>query len=326
MANTKAGTKKFVLSTSGLNSYGFRILTEGADLEQFKKNPVMLFNHSRDNESYTGPVGRWLNIAIDGDTITAESEFDMNDAKAAALADKVENGFLRAASFGIKILETSDAAELMLPGQLLPTVTKWKAVEASVCDIPSNDDSLILYNINDERIELTQQGLVNFFTPLHTTTTADMELLQHLNTALNLSADAKQSDALTALQHVANEHKTLTADNLQLKAENEALHNELVDGLVQLAIEQKKISAHQKPLYVELMKKDFDNTRKLIDGIKPAINLAQAVQQHYHDTEDRSLWTLNDYRQRDPRALEQMRVQLPAKFQQLLEAFEQSVK
>lgn len=327
VSNTKTGTKKFILSTSGLNSYGFRILTEGADLEQFKKNPVMLFNHSRDNEHYAGPVGRWNNIAIDGDSIIAESDFDMNDAKATVLADKVEHGFLRAASFGIKILETSDDAALMLPGQLLPTVTKWKAVEASVCDIPSNDDSLILYNANDEMIELTQQGLVNFFTPSPQTQTADdMELLKQVNTALNLSADTNAALTLTALQNIANEHNSLKTQNEQLKAENNAMHAELIDGLVQLAVEQKKISATQKPIYAELMKKDFDNTRKLIDGIKPAINLAQAIQQNGSDTVDRSLWTLNDYRQKDPKALELMRVQMPDKFQKLVDAFESAVK
>lgn len=328
MTQNKTGTKKFVLSTSGLNSYGFRILTEGADLQQFIKNPVMLFNHSRDNEHYTGPVGRWNNIEIDGDTITAESDFDMNDAKATALADKVENGFLRAASFGIKILETSDDAALMLPGQLLPTVTKWKAVEASVCDIPSNDDSLILYNANDERIELTQPGLINFFSPLTPTlnNNADMELLKQLNTTLNLNADATQAAALTALQQIANEHNTLKTENEALRAEKDALHNELIDGVVQLAVEQKKIAAAQKPLYAELMRKDYDNTRKIIDSIKPAVNLAQAIQQGNADTADRTLWTLNDYRQKDPKALELMRVQMPEQFKRLVDALELSVK
>lgn len=319
MPDTKTGTKKFILSTSGLNSYGFRILTEGADLEQFKKNPVMLFNHNRDAQDYTGPVGRWNNIAIEGDSITAESDFDMNDAKATALADKVQHGFLRAASFGIKILETSDDTALMLPGQLLPTVTKWKAVEASVCDIPSNDDSLILYNANDERIELTQQALVNFFAPPAAQNNNDMELLRQVNEILKLSADTNAATALNALHELHARHE-------QMKAEKTALHEELVDGILQLAIEQKRISAAQKPIYAELMKKDYDNTRKLIDGIKPAVNLVQAVQQSNTESVDRTLWTLNDYRQKDPKALELMRVQMPDKFQKLLDAFEASVK
>ena len=39
--------KDFIINTSGLNSYGTRVLTPGIDLTQYKRNPVLLYMHTR---------------------------------------------------------------------------------------------------------------------------------------------------------------------------------------------------------------------------------------------------------------------------------------
>lgn len=44
-------SKRIILSDSSLNRYGYRVLTEGINLEAFKKNPVMLYMHLRDEGS-----------------------------------------------------------------------------------------------------------------------------------------------------------------------------------------------------------------------------------------------------------------------------------
>jgi len=33
----------FILSDESVNSYNFKVITDGIDLERFKKNPVMLY-------------------------------------------------------------------------------------------------------------------------------------------------------------------------------------------------------------------------------------------------------------------------------------------
>jgi hypothetical protein len=43
--------KRIILSDSSLNRYGYRVLTSGMLLEAFKKNPVMLYMHFRDEGS-----------------------------------------------------------------------------------------------------------------------------------------------------------------------------------------------------------------------------------------------------------------------------------
>lgn len=45
----------FVLHDETVNTYGFRMLTSGANLEEFRKNPVILLNH----KDWELPIGRW---------------------------------------------------------------------------------------------------------------------------------------------------------------------------------------------------------------------------------------------------------------------------
>ena len=111
----------FVLHDETVNTYGFRMLTSGANLEEFRKNPVILLNH----KDWELPIGRWENIRIEGTQILADALFDEKDDEAVKIADKVEGGFLRMASMGAwPPEEVSDAAALTLPGQTLPTVQR----------------------------------------------------------------------------------------------------------------------------------------------------------------------------------------------------------
>ena len=61
----------FVLHDETVNTYGFRMLTSGANLEEFRKNPVILLNH----KDWELPIGRWENIRIEGTQILADALF-----------------------------------------------------------------------------------------------------------------------------------------------------------------------------------------------------------------------------------------------------------
>ena len=60
--------REAVISTSALNAYGTRILTEGLDIEQYKKNPIVLYMHRRGSREDI-PIGIMENIRVDGDKI-----------------------------------------------------------------------------------------------------------------------------------------------------------------------------------------------------------------------------------------------------------------
>ena len=131
--------KEVIISTSGLNCYGSRVLTSGIDLTQYQKNPVLLWMHRRSYNGKDMPIGRMENLRIDGDRLIGTPVFDENDEFAKQIASKWENGFLRMASAGIEIVETSDAPEHLLQGQTRATITRCKLEEVSIVDIGGND-------------------------------------------------------------------------------------------------------------------------------------------------------------------------------------------
>ena len=57
--------KEVIISNSSLNSYGFRVLTEGIDTAQFERNPILLWMHNRPMRGTTDevlPLGRVENL------------------------------------------------------------------------------------------------------------------------------------------------------------------------------------------------------------------------------------------------------------------------
>ena len=131
--------KEFLLTDNSVNSYGFRLLTEGYMQEEFEKNPIGYYMHLRDD----GVVVRWTDFRRDGDKVFAKPVINMSNARGGQTYDEVINGFLNAASVGhYVILELSDDDSLKVPGQTGPTVTKWYNRELSLVDIPGNYNAL----------------------------------------------------------------------------------------------------------------------------------------------------------------------------------------
>lgn len=84
--------KRIILSDSSLNRYGYRVLTSGMFLEAFKKNPVMLYMHFRDEGSpiwgETKAIGHWEDIQLEGDVLSAIPVFDKVDQLSKDIAAK----------------------------------------------------------------------------------------------------------------------------------------------------------------------------------------------------------------------------------------------
>src|SRR3712207_4158923 len=112
--------KRIILSDSRLNRYGYRVLTSGMNIEAFKRNPVMLYMHFRDEGSpiwgnYKA-IGHWEDIQIEGDVLSAIPVFDKVDDLSKEVAAKYEAGTYNAASVGIRIIATSANKDLLVPG------------------------------------------------------------------------------------------------------------------------------------------------------------------------------------------------------------------
>lgn len=128
--------KEFCLTDNSVNTYGYRLLTEGLQLERFKP-AIGFLMHEREK----GPAVTWTDFRFDGDKLFAKPI--VNDLRFPSLVDEIEQGFYAAASAGyIVALEVSENPEDMIAGQTGPTVTKWFPRECSIVDIPANYDAL----------------------------------------------------------------------------------------------------------------------------------------------------------------------------------------
>ena len=144
--------KEAVISTPKLNCYGTRVLTNGIILEQYRKNPILLYMHTRSERL---PIGTITNIRIDGDVLYGTPQIDGDTEEEKIIAQKWERGTLRMLSAGLEIIEISDDPSLLVPGQTRPTITKSKLNEVSIVDIGANDDALQCCKIYENGSVLT---------------------------------------------------------------------------------------------------------------------------------------------------------------------------
>lgn len=249
---------KAVISTSSLNSYGTRVLTSGIDIEQYKRNPVLLYMHQRGGHEYA-PIGKIENIHIEGDKLVGELVFDEQDEVGRKIAQKWQNGFLRMVSAGLTIIELSDDPKYLLPGQRRMTITKSKLDEVSVVDIGANDDALALYNAEGSRITLSQGGNIPELPLLEETpNTYKKEVMnEKIALALGLSKEASEEQALGAITQLRQ--KVDEADKMLL-----ALITDQVDEAIRLG----KITTEQKETYMQIgLSLGGDHLRVALSGL-----------------------------------------------------------
>lgn len=269
--------KEVIISTSGLNRYGGRVLTSGIDLEQFRKNPLLLWMHRRSFDGDTMPIGRVEELRLDGDRLIGTPVFDRDDEFAKKIESKWENGFLRMASAGIEILETSGAPEYLLPGQTRYTITRCRLEEVSIVDMGANDEALQLYDRGkvlrlaageasdalpllapekkDDPSGTAPDGKDNNQTP-KSTQSMNKEILQ----LLGLPETATEQEAAGAIRLL--KEKVDKAETLSL-----AGITALVDG----AIAEKRITADKKEHFVNIGK------AASIDALRETLSLLQPV-------------------------------------------------
>lgn len=301
-------SKRFVLSDDSLNKYGFRMLTAGADLSQFRRNPVMLFMHTRpfhNVEKQVLPLGYWDDIQVADNQITAIPVFDDNDEFAMRIYHKVENGTLRMASAGAEPIETSIDEDDLVPGQRYATITKWKMEEASIVDIGGNENSLALYH-NGQVIQLADGKPMPDFIPLaqpvSNSNTNTMKKITLLASMLTLAAGADDDAVIDAAIQGLKERDTLKKENEDLKL---AAQNEKVEKLVGGAVLAGKITEGQKAHYVKLAQADYETTETLLGGMKEYKPVqTQLAGGGAGDKKTEHLaWGWDDFQEKDPKGV-----------------------
>jgi HK97 family phage prohead protease len=126
----------FKASTAGVKRDGLLIDQEGWMLENYRKNPVVLWAHD-----YLGkylPVGKTMRVEVEGDTLMADILFDQADDFARQIERKYRTGFLNAVSVGWTVEEFKPSK-----GGSAPTVTKAELLDISAVPVPGDPDALM---------------------------------------------------------------------------------------------------------------------------------------------------------------------------------------
>lgn len=319
--------KEVIISTSGLNCYGGRVLTSGIDLTQFQKNPLLLWMHRRSFDRDAMPIGRIDNLRTDGDRLIGTPVFDQNDEFAKKIESKWENGFLRMASAGIEIIETSDAPEHLLQGQTRRTITRCRLEEVSIVDMGGNDEALQLYDRSGKVLKLAA-GEDNDALPLLAPEKKDdpsgtapdgkadnqtNKLTQSMNKKilqlLGLSETATEQEAVGALRLL--KEKADKVETLQL-----ASITAVVDG----AIAEKRITADKKEHFVNIGKAaGIDSLRTTFSLMQPVRKPTEVIHQTDapRDDEPKTYAKLSDV---PANQLEKLREERPQDYERLYKA------
>jgi hypothetical protein len=273
--------KEFLITDSSLNCYGFRLLSSGFLVDEFKKNPIGFYLHAdadlTDCDRGQGVLVRWEDFKNEGDSWFAKPVINLDHPRGERTAEEIENGFLNGASVGkIVALEFSEDVSQMLAGQTGPTITKWYCKECSLVDIPGNPNAvtqLTLVDSNGNAINLadfkTQKKDMKqiFLTP---------EQLKLMNLADNADS-AAFATAFTDLVAKAARVDTIQTELTQALADKTTAVNDLaalktsvneskVKDLLDKAQGEKRITEAQRKVMATQFAGKPDELKSLLDA------------------------------------------------------------
>lgn len=259
--------KDFIINTDSLNCYGARVLTDGIDITQFERNPLLLFFHKRPFGEDRLPIGRVENLRKENGKLIGTPVFDEEDKFAAEISRKWEKNFIRMCSPGLEPIEYSTAPEHLVQGQTRATVVRSKLLEISIVDMGGNDDALQLYQ--NGKILTLAAGEDNEFLPLLkeqptgaiTNNKNDNQMNVELLQLLGLSQTATESEAIAALRLLKG--KADRVETIELVG---------ITTLVEDAIDKKKVAAEKKEELITLGRKiGAEDLKKTLDLMHPAM-------------------------------------------------------
>lgn len=262
--------KRVRISNDSLNSYGFRVLTDGLDVMQYNRNPVLLYMHERGNV-----IGYVKDLKVENNEVTGELMFDCASELSQRCKKQFEFGSLRMVSAGLEILETSEDTDLLVPGQTRPTITKSKLFEVSVADVGANDDALVLHK-DGKRVTLGRDGECDLPLLNNNNKNQKTEEMENKTIALQLGLPETATEAEISAKFA--ELKQLKEENASLLKEKETLALVNITNLVTQAIAEKRLEEKDKDQFVELGKKiGAEELEKTLKAMHPAVKLSSVL-------------------------------------------------
>lgn len=323
----------FVLNDETVyTSHGFYLLNSGARFDRFRSNPVMLDNHCDDRV-----IGRWKDLRVEGAQLIATPDFDNGSELGKERLRQVERGYLRGASLGIYI---ESAEERVDPntGAIRLYVTEWEPLEASIVAIPSNAGAVALrvYDadrrpIGDDKLEshlgkivklsksnksmTNAQANTGAEAPVHVTLSAQAQI------ALGLSESAPVAEVSAAVVKLAAELKEAKEKFAQLTRTVEDQKRLQAEALVDLAIEEGRITADRRDAFVKLASTDYEAAKSTLEAIQGRQSLAAQIRTAAGGESiptERKTWSLSRWMREDMSGLKRLKKDDPASYAEIL--------
>lgn len=158
--NAEARSARFVMTAEVVDRYGDVVVSKGADLTEFVRNPVALWAHN----SRDFPIGMWDDIkTITGTPRRIEGTVTLTPAETTNNADTIakllEAGMVRACSIGFmpkKWESIKDDKDRFTGYKFL----EWEMLECSVCSVPANPAAIVKAAGGDSHLALQAIELV----------------------------------------------------------------------------------------------------------------------------------------------------------------------
>lgn len=206
---TKDGTPLFLANEETEDRMGDVIQVKGWDLENYKANPVILFQHRHD----IAPIGTAPQVFVKGNALMNTVEFDEPDPFAAMISGKVKRNVMRAESVGFRVIEfekreSSPGAEQWRDGFLF---TNSELLEISIVSVPAHPAAL--------RRAMGEAGHGKFFIvmpEMPKMVDIDPDLVELETITSTASIPDPIQEAAFALKAVVDEYVTATREFLAL--------------------------------------------------------------------------------------------------------------
>ena len=315
--------RSYVLSDSSVNEYGFRLLTSGYQLDAFQKNPIGYYMHRRED----GIALKWEDLRIADDQVTGTPVINLSNGRGEQTCDEAENGFLNAASMGhIVVLEYSTDADMMLPGQTGPTITKWYNKECSLVDIPGNCNALTrLYDAQENELNLAD---------LHTgqpKIKLTQNALQSLQETLRLAGTTDETLLVTSVRDLAAKAGILELENKILLADKYALQQQIeelnkagmrleINSLLDRGLEDKKITTELRAKLAHDYATNPEGLKALLAAMPAYRSIAELLQHRQQDRTE-AQWQWDDFEKNDTtgKKLKDLRANDPVRYKELFD-------
>lgn len=272
--------KTFLLADESLNSYGFWLKIDGADLEQFRRNPIMLWMHIRawrGTRDEVLPIGYWDNIRVEAGKLMADAVFDTDDEFAKTIAAKVDKGIIRMASVGITVVETSTDPTMLKPGQTRETVTKWKLREASIVDIGANDNSISLafYDTDGNPLELKSP---ESDCPVPVVQSPNYSNMKEVAKILNLAEDASISEVTDKVRELTQRNAELESKLAEINEAEKRAREQRATELIDEAIRDGRINANARESWIKMFQTNHEVAEQTLTAIPKRESIQQRIE------------------------------------------------